>query len=68
MGKLQTVLIPKNKFNIIQAINWILKHKLIITKIDITKNYYRFRQSQPCKTCAYYSFKLPNDIIFVLYE
>jgi hypothetical protein len=68
MGKLQTILIPKKLFNLEQSISWIMKHNYYSRKVAITKNYYRFRQRAPCHYCVYYSFRLPNGIIFVLAE
>ena len=59
---LQTILIPK-KFGLRRAISWVDKHA-IVKKVDITNNYYRFRQSNP-KKGKYYTKKLQNGIQLV---
>lgn len=68
MGYLQTILVPSSKFSLKEAIEWIKKHNHKVTKVHITKNYYKFRQSLPKKNVNYYSYKLPNDVIIVMYE
>lgn len=44
----QTILIPTS-FTINRAIDWLSKHGFKTQKVDITKNFYRFRQSKPQK-------------------
>ena len=68
MNKVQSVLIPKNKFSLPEAIRWLIIHKYKITKVDITHNYYRFRQQEPNNKKKYYSLVLPNNIILINYE
>jgi hypothetical protein len=63
--KLQTILIPKSKMSMKKAEKWILDHNFIFKKIDITSNYYRFRQFRPKKNAIYHSITLPNGVIFV---
>ncbi len=43
----QTVLLKRNKFTQSQAIQWILDHNYHYKKLDITKDYFRFRQYDP---------------------
>lgn len=47
--KVQSVLFPKTEFNINTASNWLLKNGYLIKKVDITKDYLRFRQATPYK-------------------
>lgn len=66
-NKLQTVLIPRKK-GLIWAIDWLLKHKYKVNKVDITDNYYRFRQRKPNKTdkrIRYYTISLDNGVELV---
>ena len=59
---LQTVLIPKAEFSLINAVKWLQEHSLIHPKVDITEKYYRFRQNDPIPGVPYYTVKLPNGI------
>lgn len=67
-GKYATVLVPKNKFTIRDAVNWVNNNNFKTTKIDISDNYYRFRQSVPRNYARYYSKKLRNGIVLVMYR
>jgi hypothetical protein len=64
-SSVQSVLIPKNKFTKIQAIEYIMEHFELI-KMDETPNYYRFRQHKPNKTSHYVSKKIKNGIILII--
>jgi hypothetical protein len=44
---IQSVLIEKNKYDLIDALLYILKHKYKANKIDESNNYFRFRQVEP---------------------
>ena len=44
---IQSVLIDKNNYNLIDAILYILKNKYKADKIDESDNYFRFRQVEP---------------------
>lgn len=46
---IQSVIIDKNKYELVDAILYILKNKFKADKIDETINYYRFRQVEPLK-------------------
>jgi hypothetical protein len=54
MAEIQSVLIPKSKFTLIKAKKWIRNNGYRLTfhgkKVDITNNYYRFRQKSPSGT------------------
>lgn len=66
MSEVQSVLIPK-KFGESKAINWLDKNGFVLKKVDITKNYYRFRQRNPNKKSNYYTIKLKNGVRLVMY-
>ncbi len=44
---LQTVLLPKNKFTLEEALNYLKENNYKDKKIDVTTNYYRARQRDP---------------------
>lgn len=44
---IQSILFDKKKWNIIKAIEFLKKHNYAHSKVDETKNYYRFRQINP---------------------
>ena len=69
MSTLQSVLMPKNKFNKKEANVWIKKNNYINKKVDETKNYYRYRQVPPPKDkVKYYFVNLPNGVKFVMFS
>ena len=45
--KIQSVLINNNIYTLDEATQWIKDNKFKIKQIDITDNYYRFRQLNP---------------------
>lgn len=47
MSEIQSVLLNKNLYDIDSAIKWIIDHKFKLIKLDITNNFYRFRQKDP---------------------
>jgi hypothetical protein len=64
---IQSILISKN-VNIHDAIKWILQHDYKALKIDITDNFYRFRQVNPNKLKGYHFItkKINKDISFII--
>ena len=66
---LQSVLIPKSIFNLVQAKNWIKDHNYKLSfygkKPELIDNFYHFRQQAPSKFKKYYSTKLKNGVILV---
>jgi len=62
---LQSIIVPKNKFTKRSAIDWIVRHKYHIYKIDETKNFWRIRQKDPKSHGQYYTIKLNNGIELV---
>jgi hypothetical protein len=64
--KTQSVLIPRSSFSLLKAKDWVQGNGFKIKKIDITSNFFRFRQMQPTHK-GFYSMKtLPNGVKLVL--
>jgi len=71
MYKIQSVLMPRSKYNYNDALKWISQNKYKIGRVDITKSLFRFRQLEPSylKKIGYTKYinkVLPNGIILVL--
>lgn len=70
--KLQTILIPRRNFTLRAAKAWIRKHGFRLTffgkPVDITTNYYRFRQSDPVQHAKYFTKVLPNGIELIMLQ
>lgn len=66
--EVQSVLIPKDKYSKKEANKWIKNNGYIIKKIDITNNYYRYRQMEPELLIkdSYRTKTLNNGIILIL--
>lgn len=68
----QSVLIPKSKYTLSEANKWINKNNLKKTfygkPVDITNNFYRFRQKKPNRNMSYVSKRIKNGIILILYH
>jgi hypothetical protein len=64
---IQSVLIPKNKFTLKQAIAYVKKHFNFI-KLDVLqrKNFYSFRQFNPNEGSTYSTIKLKNGVLLVM--
>lgn len=60
---IQTIQIPKSKFSIKQAKEWLKTHKYRYDTWRYTPEFYRFMQNRPVENANYYSKKLPNGII-----
>ena len=64
-GLLQTILIPTDKFNLMKARKWLKDNNHSYHKIDVTQNFYRFRQIDPTPGNSYYTVSLPDGIDLV---
>jgi len=64
--EVQSVIFNKNKFTLKSATKWIMNHGYTIGRVDITKNYFRFRQFNPHKNKKYRIKTLTDDIKLVL--
>lgn len=63
--ELQTVLVPKDRFTLPNAIKWVGLNGYKIKKVDETRNFYRFRQTEPLSDVKYFSKVLPNGVELV---
>lgn len=62
---LQTVLFDRKKYTIASAVKWLSNYGLTSKKVDVQKNFLRFRQSNPKPGYKYYTIPLPNGIKLV---
>jgi hypothetical protein len=59
----QTVLVPRDIGSDLKTITaWLLAHGYVVKKVDITDNYYRFRQFNPRPADIYRSTKLRTSL------
>jgi hypothetical protein len=66
-NKIQSVIIPKEKFTLKQSHKWLMKHNYKIpVKVDETENFYRYRQRNPDKRYTYTTKVLPNGVELIL--
>jgi hypothetical protein len=61
----QSVLFPKSVFTQKKAVGWLTKHNYDHAKVDITDNYYRFRQKEPVSG-ATYTVRLSNGVELIV--
>ena len=61
----QSVLIPRT-FTQPNAITWLEAHGYQNKKIDITDDYYRFRQEEPIKFKRFTMQSLPNGVKLII--
>ena len=47
MIRIQSVLFDKHFYNVHTAVVWLKRHRYVHNKVDIRKNYLRFRQFDP---------------------
>ena len=62
---LQTIELPKDKFNITSAKDWLKKHNYANSFYRTTTHFIRFMQTIPIIGASYHSKKLPSGIILV---
>jgi hypothetical protein len=61
----QSIMFHRKFFTTDQARHWLIHHKFKANKVDITKNYYRFRQHEPSKKYYYRVKEVSPGILFV---
>lgn len=66
-GKVQTVLVPRHDFTLQEAYDWIEDHHFGHRKVDITEDYFRFRQMTPMQGGRYVTKTLPNGVEIVIH-
>jgi len=64
--RVQTVLFPKAKFSIAEAVDWLKKHGYKHKDVDLGDKFVRFRQHEPVPGCRYITKTLPNGVEIVL--
>ena len=62
MSKIQSLLFNKKYFNIRSAVEWLIYHGYKHYKVDVTRNYIRFRQFDPSPYKRYRLIELNNSI------
>jgi len=62
----QSVLFPKSVFTQKKAVGWLTKHNYDHSKVDVTDNYYRFRQQDPVSGAKFYTVRLPNGVELIV--
>jgi hypothetical protein len=62
---IQSVLVPKT-WTRPEAATWIHNHGYVIKKVDVTVNFYRFRQVEPIKGSYYTNLRLPNGVELIM--
>lgn len=61
-SEIQSILINKKYFSFAQACDWIKKHHFNLIKVDITHNFYRFRQTTPTRYKYFRTISLAEGI------
>lgn len=57
----QTILFERKRWRIKEARMWLKAHGYKYNKkVDVTTNYYRFRQNPPNDEATYYTYALPT--------
>lgn len=65
---LQSVLFNKKYYNLSKSINYLKRMGLKYDKVDITNNFYRFRQKTPKKNKKYYTLPIDKGILYILFN
>lgn len=70
MSEVQSVVFPRDKYNLTQAKKWLKDNNYKVTyrnkPVDKTKTQFRFRQTAPSKYDSYVTKKLNNGILLIL--
>jgi len=64
--QVQSVLVPKQKFTLHQAVKWVENNNFVVLKVDSATNFWRFRQVNPKRGAEYRMKKLKNGVELVL--
>ena len=65
MSLISTILFDKRRWSVPKAKKWLASHGYSSRKVDVTTNYYRFRQHVPNPNRRYYTVMLPNYVHLV---
>jgi len=58
---IQSIILRKDRFTQREAERWIREHNYKLTKPDITRDFYRFRQHTPLPNVHYRTVELGKD-------
>jgi hypothetical protein len=61
----QSILFHRSLYTLNQARNWLIRHRFKSNKLDITTNYFRFRQHEPSSRYRYRIKQIAPGILFV---
>jgi hypothetical protein len=64
--KVQSILISKDLYSLDTAIKWLIKNNFKFDKVDITDNYFRFRQITPNPIYNYKTIDITQGIKFIM--
>ena len=65
----QSVIFNRHFYTLNQMLKWLEKNNYLnVKRVDITKNFYRFRQFEPNKNRQYRIYKIPNEEIKLVLE
>jgi hypothetical protein len=67
MFELQSILFPKSKFSVTEAVEWLKGHQYKYHKVDTGDKYLRFRQREPIHGGRYRTKTLPNGVELVIH-
>ena len=66
-SNVQSVIFDKNSWTVKNAAKWLMQHKYVVDKVDITDNYLRFRQNEPdYKKYRYRTYPITGSIKLIL--
>jgi hypothetical protein len=65
-AKVQSVIIPRSRYTLNQAKAWVNTNNFKLKKMDLTQNYYRFRQREPKPQSKYFTVELTNGIHLIM--
>jgi hypothetical protein len=64
---IQSILFPKDEFTLLESYDWLRKNGYKNNKVDITENFFRFRQMNPMEGGRYITKTLKNGIELVIH-
>lgn len=62
----QSVILPRSKFTLNSAIQWVINNGFKVMKVNVTKSYYRVRQKNPITGVKTRLHSLPNGVKLVV--
>lgn len=65
-NKIQSVLFNKKYYTLKNSRKWLKHNDLKYDDLDITDNFYRFRQMNPKKNKKYYTFHVTTGIMYII--